>query len=138
MPARISSDGPRFASNKFTRHLDAIFHPGAKTGNPLPFTWSGRWTNTRSCSQTRDATFSIQRFMTRSATKSFVLAIYNGNVKNDGLFKEATRHLFQTLYHEAFHAYLVNFVYPPEDGEAPRWLNEGLAQIFETAIVEAG
>jgi len=64
--------------------------------------------------------------------------IYNANVKNDGLFKEATRHLFQTLYHEAFHAYLVNFVYPPEDGEAPRWLNEGLAQIFETAIVEAG
>ncbi|HEV3204334.1 MAG TPA: DUF1570 domain-containing protein [Gemmataceae bacterium] len=64
--------------------------------------------------------------------------IYNANIKNDGLFREATRHLFQTLYHEAFHAYLANFVYPPQDGEIPRWLNEGLAQIFETAIVEAG
>src|SRR5262249_11441469 len=28
--------------------------------------------------------------------------------------------------------------YPPSDAEVPRWLNEGLAQIFETAIVEAG
>jgi hypothetical protein len=55
---------------------------------------------------------------------------------NDGKFKLATDRLFQLLYHEAFHAYLANFVYPPSD--VPRWLNEGLAQIFETALVEAG
>lgn len=53
------------------------------------------------------------------------------------------------LYHEAFHAYSANFVYPTMQGdlsphssmragELPRWLNEGLAQIFEGAIVEAG
>jgi hypothetical protein len=58
--------------------------------------------------------------------------------KNDAIFNEATEQLFQTLYHEAFHAYLANFVYPPEEASVPRWLNEGLAQIFETAIVEAG
>jgi hypothetical protein len=46
--------------------------------------------------------------------------------------------LFQRLYHEAFHAYLAACVYPPSEGELPRWLNEGLAQIFETAIIEAG
>jgi hypothetical protein len=42
------------------------------------------------------------------------------------------------LYHEAFHAYLAGFVYPPRGRAVPRWLNEGLAQIFETAILEAG
>jgi hypothetical protein len=58
--------------------------------------------------------------------------------KNDGVFQDATRHLFQTLYHEAFHAYLANDVYPPSQNDVPRWLNEGLAQIFETAVLEAG
>lgn len=53
-------------------------------------------------------------------------------------FTRAKERLFQRLYHEAFHAYLATFVYPPSDGEVPRWLNEGLAQIFETAILEAG
>lgn len=64
--------------------------------------------------------------------------IYQANNKNDGIFAASTKQLFQTLYHEAFHAYLANFVYPPSQAEVPRWLNEGLAQIFETAIVEAG
>ena len=53
-------------------------------------------------------------------------------------FEEARHRLFRTLYHEAFHAYLAGYVYPPGDADVPRWLNEGLAQIFETAIVEAG
>jgi len=66
---------------------------------------------------------------------------------NDGIYDKATKRLFEILYHEAFHAYVANFVFPavPKDasadgppGELPRWLNEGLAQIFETAIVEAG
>jgi hypothetical protein len=56
--------------------------------------------------------------------------------KNDELFANATKQLFATLYHEAFHAYLAGFVYPPKSGDVPRWLNEGLAQIFETAILE--
>jgi len=55
---------------------------------------------------------------------------------NDKLFDEATRALTQRLYHESFHAYLANFVYSPDRDEMPRWLNEGLAQIFETAIFE--
>ncbi|GIW80220.1 MAG: hypothetical protein KatS3mg105_2027 [Gemmatales bacterium] len=63
--------------------------------------------------------------------------IYLYNKKNDQLFAEVTHELFRTLYHEAFHAYLANFVYHPSETAVPRWLNEGLAQIFETAIVEA-
>lgn len=64
--------------------------------------------------------------------------IQETNKRNDEKFQEATRRLFQTLYHEAFHAYLANFVYAPGETEVPRWLNEGLAQIFESALVEAG
>jgi hypothetical protein len=67
---------------------------------------------------------------------------------NGQKFDQATARLFAILYHEAFHAYVGTFVYPPlspEDvkagkgtGELPRWLNEGLAQVFQTAVVEAG
>jgi hypothetical protein len=58
--------------------------------------------------------------------------------RNAQTFERAKQHLFQRLFHEAFHAYLLNFVYPPQGGEVPRWLNEGLAQIFETALFEVG
>jgi hypothetical protein len=55
---------------------------------------------------------------------------------NNEIFARATARLFQTLYHESFHAYLANFVYPPAEAEVPRWLNEGLAQIFETPVLD--
>ncbi len=58
--------------------------------------------------------------------------------RNAAALELARRRLFQRLYHEAFHAYLATCVYLPADGEIPRWLNEGLAQIFESSIVEAG
>lgn len=60
------------------------------------------------------------------------------DARNQETFTRAQRRLFQRLFHEAFHAYLLNFVYPPREGELPRWLNEGLAQIFETAVFEVG
>jgi hypothetical protein len=60
------------------------------------------------------------------------------NKQNDELFQAATRQLFRTLYHEAFHAYLANFVYPAAEADVPRWLNEGLAQVFESALIDAG
>jgi hypothetical protein len=69
-----------------------------------------------------------------AADRKRIEAAENANQK---LFEKLTQRLFQTLYHEAFHAYLANFVYPPDEAQVPRWLNEGLAQIFETAILEA-
>lgn len=53
--------------------------------------------------------------------------------RNDAVYDEATARLYGKLYHEAFHAYIFNNVYPES---LPRWLNEGLAQIFETAILD--
>jgi hypothetical protein len=64
--------------------------------------------------------------------------IRSAEARNAEAFHNARERLFQRLYHEAFHAYLADFVYPPTRAAVPRWLNEGLAQIFETAIIEAG
>ncbi len=74
--------------------------------------------------------------------------IYAADVANSLRFDQATRRLFALLYHEAFHSYVGNFVYPPlppadvragkGTGELPRWVNEGLAQMFESTFVEAG
>jgi hypothetical protein len=75
---------------------------------------------------------------TRERIQEDRLKIFRAGARNDALFQAATRRLFQTLYHEAFHAYLAQFVYSPAQAEVPRWLNEGLAQIFETALLEAG
>lgn len=67
---------------------------------------------------------------------------------NSMKFNKATHRLFAVLYHEAFHSYTATFVFPPRSaaevragkgtGELPRWLNEGLGQVFESALVEAG
>ncbi len=74
--------------------------------------------------------------------------IWAVEVANETKFNETTAQLFALLYHESFHAYVTTFVYPPlpaadvkagkGTGELPRWLNEGLAQIFETAILDGG
>lgn len=53
-------------------------------------------------------------------------------------FDKLTAGMFARLFHEAFHAYLENYVYPQRAHDVPRWLNEGLAQIFETGQLEAG
>jgi hypothetical protein len=58
--------------------------------------------------------------------------------KNSSIISRARERLFQRLYHEAFHAYLGAFVYDGKKAQVPIWLNEGLAQVFETALVEAG
>lgn len=74
-------------------------------------------------------------------TKARIRAVADANEK---IFERATEQLFRILYHEAFHAYVGNFVYPTAKGTPagtgalPRWLNEGMAQVFETAIFEAG
>ena len=74
--------------------------------------------------------------------------VYAADRENDRTFDAATRRLFAILYHEAFHSYAMTFVYPVRTvaeivggkgtGELPRFLNEGLAQLFEHPLIEAG
>ena len=65
------------------------------------------------------------------------LTIAQTQRRNEDRYRLAEAKFYQMLYHEAFHAYLANFVYPPAEYEIPRWLNEGMAQIFEGAIINA-
>lgn len=58
------------------------------------------------------------------------------NRRNEAKFDDLTRSMFRRLYHEAFHAYLENYVYPHDRFHVPRWLNEGLAQMFESGQLE--
>lgn len=56
---------------------------------------------------------------------------------NERVLRQERDRLFSRMNHEVFHAYLSRFVLRP--GMAiPPWLNEGLAQLFESALVEAG
>ena len=57
--------------------------------------------------------------------------------KNAARFNEVAGQMFARLAHEAFHAYLEVHVYPRQVYDVPRWLNEGLAQTFETGLLEA-
>lgn len=56
--------------------------------------------------------------------------------RNQTLFEDLSRDMFTRLAHEAFHAYLQNYVYNEPAHYVPRWLNEGLAQVFEAGVVE--
>jgi hypothetical protein len=54
----------------------------------------------------------------------------------EGLFKKNAGQTIVRLYHELFHAYLRNCVYPRRQFDVPPWLNEGLAVIFEGGLLE--
>lgn len=57
---------------------------------------------------------------------------------NERVLRQERDRLFARMNHEVFHAYLARFVLRPGSGGVPPWLNEGLAQVFEAALVEAG
>ena len=50
----------------------------------------------------------------------------------------ARRNFYGWLIHETWHAYADRFIKPHSEGGLPAWLDEGLAQVFETAPLEAG
>lgn len=62
--------------------------------------------------------------------------IHEMDRRNEAKFNEVTRKMFRRLAHEAWHAYLENYVCPREQHRVPSWLNEGLAQVFETGQLE--
>lgn len=56
--------------------------------------------------------------------------------RNDAQYAAVTEQMFRRLYHEGLHAYLENYVYPHADHDVPIWLNEGLAQIFQSGQLD--
>ena len=58
--------------------------------------------------------------------------------RNDELLVELADRTFRDLYHEVFHAYLESRVFPQNRFDVPLWMNEGLAQVFETARIAGG
>jgi hypothetical protein len=58
--------------------------------------------------------------------------------RNASKLDQVTQEMFARLNHEAFHAYLDNYVFPHQDFDVPRWLNEGLALTFESGQIDAG
>jgi len=57
---------------------------------------------------------------------------------NAAVVERARRGLHQQLAHEAWHAYADGRLRPAEGGGLPAWLDEGLAQVVETAFLEGG
>jgi hypothetical protein len=54
----------------------------------------------------------------------------------DRLFKQSASQMLVRLYHEAFHAYVRNWVFPRPQYDIPPWLDEGLAVLFEGGLLE--
>ncbi len=59
------------------------------------------------------------------------------DARNADVVKFSHLRLVQCLCHEAFHAYL-HGLFDERKLRVPAWLDEGLAQVFETALVEGG
>jgi hypothetical protein len=57
--------------------------------------------------------------------------------ENANIFAQSSNQAFTRLYHESFHAYLENYVYPHGDCDVPLWLNEGLAMVFECGVLDS-
>lgn len=66
------------------------------------------------------------------------LDVQRADRRNEELFLKLAGRMFAQLYHEGWHAYLENFVFPHRQYAVPLWLNEGLAQLFEVAQPESG
>lgn len=58
--------------------------------------------------------------------------------QNQQVLEKRTEACLMTLRHEAFHAYLENQVFPLRENRVPRWLHEGMAQVFAHGILEDG
>jgi len=56
---------------------------------------------------------------------------------NEDVLAAQNRLMFETLFHEAFHAYAAMYLWKGSgEREFPRWLHEGMASYFETAVIE--
>jgi hypothetical protein len=84
----------------------------------------------------RKAILALEQNLWDDQKREFDAKIDGVTRRNQAKFRVATDRMFARLYHEAFHAYLDNDLYPRPEFEVPRWLNEGFALIFEAGQME--
>ena len=58
--------------------------------------------------------------------------------RNQEMYDKLSSQMYRALYHEAFHAYMENRLFNHREHQVPRWLNEGLAQVFESGLIDGG
>jgi len=59
--------------------------------------------------------------------------------KNENVIFQQNLQMFETLFHEGFHAFASNHLWEGSGKkEFPRWLHEGMASYFESAVVDSG
>jgi hypothetical protein len=59
--------------------------------------------------------------------------------QNEKTLAGQNREMFETLFHEGFHAFASNYLWLSSgEKEFPRWLHEGMACYFEMSVVEGG
>jgi regulator of replication initiation timing len=84
------------------------------------------------------ATLVLEKRKTEKMIQQKVEEIRRAQRENERDFTRAGQRMLSRLYHESFHAYLENYVYPHRDHDVPPWLNEGLAVAFEEGLLESG
>jgi hypothetical protein len=58
---------------------------------------------------------------------------------NRTVLANQSRAMYETLFHETFHAFAANYLWTEkDDGKLPHWLHEGMATYYERSVVEAG
>ena len=82
------------------------------------------------------AEVAAQRRAWQEKRESILRGVREAERRNAALFADVTEAMFRRLYHEAFHAYLENYLYPSGQYQVPVWFNEGLAQVFEAAQLD--
>lgn len=69
----------------------------------------------------------------------FIRACHKQIVHNNRILLDQNQSMFETLFHESFHAFSHNYLWlGGKQCEVPRWLEEGMACYYERSAVEAG
>ncbi len=82
------------------------------------------------------AELSLRKSVFKKEKEELLARVTEQMRQNEARFADVTGAMFRRLYHEALHAYLDNVVYPSDEFHVPRWLHEGLAQVFESGQLE--
>jgi hypothetical protein len=93
--------------------------------------WRARLVRQKAPAAQMQAELAARRAAWTREHKAMMDKITAANRRNQARYQQVEEQFFARLRHEAFHAYVENYLYPRAQYDVPRWLNEGLAQVFE-------